>query len=349
LKLGVTENAHLKGSREHAPRVNFAPARVRRIILAPSVDDLNDTASAPARLAFVTVAPSVESAEHGTAPSTLQTRVAAIARHLTEDASLFVRCPPTQTAEVRAVVEAAFGADSLQSEIILVGDEARPDPLDRRWTAHHDALLIFARKPAGHCFDAAEARRSGATGSVWTTDPRALYTRLLRVHTAPGDTALGLDGDLRFAEAASAVDRGFVLVVEGRDDAYAAEAKLRAFMPECVHFAPPTPHTVEFDFREVPPSTVVPEGEYPLPTMRSAKVSAADASQDFAPVEAPPSLGPAPETAPARLSPPGATPDRKTPSSRRAKGPKAPRLPEAEQKPSERGVVSSKTRQRREP
>ena len=331
MKLGVTENAHLKGSREHAPRVNFAPARVRRIVLAPSVDDLNGTAITPARLAFMTVAPSAESA----ATNGLATRVAAISRHLTEDASLFVRCTPSQTAEVRAIVEAAFGADALQSEIILVGDDARPDPLDRRWTAHHDALLVFARKPGGHCFDAAEARRSGATGSVWTTDPRALYMRLLRVHTAPGETALGLDGDLRFAEAAAAVDRGFVLVVEGRDDAYAAEAKLRAMMPECVHFAPPTPHSAEFDFREVPPSTVVPEGEYPLPTLRSVK-------EGLAPVEAaPPSLATVPESVP--------TPDQRTPSSRRSKVAKAPRVQEGEQKPSERGAVSSKTRQRREP
>jgi hypothetical protein len=102
-----------------------------------------------------------------------------------------------------------------------------------------------------------------------------------------------------------------------------------------VHFAPPTPHTVEFDLRDVPPSTVIPEGEYPLPTLRSVKASAADAAEGLAPVEA------APETAP--------TPDQRTPSSRRSKAAKAPRVQEAEQKPSERGAVSSKTRQRREP
>jgi hypothetical protein len=106
-------------------------------------------------------------------------------------------------------------------------------------------------------------------------------------------------------------------------------------MPECVHFAPPTPHSAEFDFREVPPSTVVPEGEYPLPTLRSVK-------EGLAPVEAaPPSLATVPESVP--------TPDQRTPSSRRSKVAKAPRVQEGEQKPSERGAVSSKTRQRREP
>jgi len=340
LKLGVTENAHLKGSREHAPRVNFAPTRVRRLVLAPSIEDLNATAITPARLAFVTVEPALGAAASGA----FAMRVTAIARHLTEDASLFVRCPPAQAAEIRAVVEGLFGADALQSEIILVGDEARPDPLDRRWTAHHDTLLIFARNEAKHCFDAAEARRSGATGSVWTTDPRALYTRLLRVHTAPGDTALAVDGDLRFAEAAAAVDRGFVLVVEARDAAYAAEAKLRAFMPECVHFAPPTPHTVEFDLRDVPPSTVIPEGEYPLPTLRSPKSTAegADAPPPLSNPKSTPKSNSAGESAPE-------TP--RTPTSRRTKSAKggSPAGASVDGKPSDGAPVSAKGRRRREP
>lgn len=164
-------------------------------------------------------------------------------RILKDSGSLFVHIDYREAHYVKVQLDALFGRDHFQNEIIWAYDYGARSK--RRWSAKHDNLLWYVMNPKDYTFNYEDMDRipymaPGLVGpekaakgktptDVWwhtivspqgkertgypTQKPVRLLERILRVHTHPEDTVMDcFAGSGTLGEAALNLGRGFILM-----------------------------------------------------------------------------------------------------------------------------------------
>ncbi len=200
----------------------------------------------------------------------LMPRIEAALRCLTPDASVFVHLDFREVHYIKVALDRLLGRDRFINEIIWAYDYGgRPK---NRWPAKHDTILWYALNPDDYVFNYDEmdripymapglvgqekaARGKTPTDTWWhtivptsghektgypTQKPLGVLSRIVKVHSRPGDVVLDFFcGSGTTGEAAARNGRGFVLVDDKLDAVEIAAARLADFAPECVGFTGP--------------------------------------------------------------------------------------------------------------
>lgn len=200
----------------------------------------------------------------------LMPRLEAGVRRLTPDGSLFVHLDWREVHYVKVALDSLLGRDRFMNEIVWAYDFGGRSP--RRWPAKHDTILWYALDPSNYVFNEDEidripymapglvtpekAARGKSPTDVWwhtivptngrektgypTQKPLGIVNRIVRVHSASGDTVLDFfAGSGTAGDAAAAHGRRFVLI-DNNPEAVAVMAKrLERYAPEWVGFDPP--------------------------------------------------------------------------------------------------------------
>ncbi len=176
-------------------------------------------------------------------PAYLEPRLREARRVLRADGSLFVHLDPRESHYVKVLLDGIFGRASFQNELVWAYDYGARTRT--RWPAKHDTILWYARDPANYVFDYAaidrmpyaapglvgpeKAARGKTPTDVWwqtivptnsrertgyaTQKPLAILSRIVAVHSRPGDLVLDFfAGSGTTGEAAARLDRDFILV-----------------------------------------------------------------------------------------------------------------------------------------
>ncbi len=182
-------------------------------------------------------------------------------RCATPDASLFVHVDPRESHYVKVALDGLLGRRSFMNEIVWAYDFGGRSK--KRWPAKHDVILWYARNPKDYVFDydamdripymapglvtPEKAARGKTPTDVWwhtivptngrektgypTQKPLGVLERIVKVHSAPGDTVLDFfAGSGTTGEAAARHDRRFVLVDESPDAIAVMERRLAAWL-----------------------------------------------------------------------------------------------------------------------
>jgi site-specific DNA-methyltransferase (adenine-specific) len=202
----------------------------------------------------------------------LMPRIASALRCLTADGSLFVHLDYREVHYIKVALDRLLGRERFVNEIIWAYDYGgRPK---NRWPAKHDTILWYAADPSAYVFDfdaidripymapglvgAEKAERGKTPTDVWwhtivptngrektgypTQKPLGVLSRLIKVHSRPGDVVLDFfGGSGTTGEAAARNDRGFVLIDRNPEAVRIAAARLAIFEPECLGFDAPEP------------------------------------------------------------------------------------------------------------
>ncbi len=176
-------------------------------------------------------------------PAFLEPRLREAHRVLRPAGSLFVHLDSREAHYVKVQLDQIFGRACFLNEIIWAYDYGGRSR--RRWPAKHDTLLWYARDPRRYTFRYEEidripymapglvgpekAARGKTPTDVWwhtvvptsgaertgyaTQKPLGLITRIVRVHSNPGDLVLDFfAGSGTLGEAAARLGRRFILV-----------------------------------------------------------------------------------------------------------------------------------------
>jgi len=176
-------------------------------------------------------------------PAFLEPRLVEARRILKPAGSLFVHLDPRESHYVKVLLDRLFGRASFMNEIVWAYDYGARTR--RRWPAKHDTILWYARDPARYTFayDAIDripyaapglvgpekAARGKTPTDVWwqtivptnsrertgyaTQKPLAILSRIIAVHSRPGDLVLDFfAGSGTTGEAAARLGRRFLLV-----------------------------------------------------------------------------------------------------------------------------------------
>jgi len=195
--------------------------------------------------------------------SFLMPRIEASLRCLTPDGSLFVHLDYREVHYIKVALDKLLGRDRFRNEIIWAYDYGgRPK---NRWPCKHDTILWYAMDPENYIFnyDAIDripymapglvgeekAKRGKTPTDVWwhtivptngrektgypTQKPLGVLSRLIKVHTRPGDFVLDFfAGSGTTGEAAALAGRGFVLVDKNPEAVKIMKKRLRTFLHE---------------------------------------------------------------------------------------------------------------------
>lgn len=164
-------------------------------------------------------------------------------RVLKPTGSLFVHLDCREVHYVKVALDGIFGRDAFQNEIIWAYDYGARSK--RRWPAKHDNLLWYSKSPQDYCFNYEEidripylapglvgpekaARGKTPTDTWWhtivspngrektgypTQKPLGLLSRIVRVHSNPGERLLDFfAGSGTFGEAGARLGRHVTLV-----------------------------------------------------------------------------------------------------------------------------------------
>jgi site-specific DNA-methyltransferase (adenine-specific) len=198
----------------------------------------------------------------------LMPRIEAALRCLTPDGSLFVHLDCREVHHVKVALDRLLGRDRFMNEIIWAYDYGgRPR---RRWPAKHDTILWYVLDRDAYVFnyDAMDrlpylapglvskekALRGKTPTDVWwhtivptnsrektgypTQKPMGILTRIVKVHSHPGDVVLDFfAGSGTTGDAAARQGRGFVLVDDNPEAVLVAARRLASSAPECVGFS----------------------------------------------------------------------------------------------------------------
>jgi site-specific DNA-methyltransferase (adenine-specific) len=197
-------------------------------------------------------------------------RVEAALRCLTTDGSLLVHLDYREVHYVKVALDRLLGRERFMNEIIWAYDYGGRSK--SRWPAKHDTILWYVMNPEDYVFNFDEmdripymapglvtkekARRGKTPTDVWwhtivpthghektgypTQKPLGILSRVIKIHSRPGDVALDFfGGSGTTGEAAACHGRGFVLIDNSADAVAIAAARLRRFRPACVGFSPP--------------------------------------------------------------------------------------------------------------
>ena len=193
----------------------------------------------------------------------LRPRLEQAHRVLSATGSLFFHIDYREAHYCKVLLDGIFGRESFLNEIIWAYDYGgRPK---KRWPAKHDTILWYARDPAHYTFNydeidripymapalvgAEKAARGKTPTDVWwhtivptnskektgyaTQKPLGLLERIVRVHSAPGDTLLDFfAGSGTFGEAAAKYGRGCILVDDNPEAVRIMAQRLAPYGPE---------------------------------------------------------------------------------------------------------------------
>jgi site-specific DNA-methyltransferase (adenine-specific) len=196
-------------------------------------------------------------------PGYLEPRLREARRVLRPDGSLFVHLDPRESHYVKVLLDGIFGRASFVNEIVWAYDYGARTK--RRWPAKHDTILWYAVDPANYVFDFAamdrmpyaapglvgpeKAARGKTPTDVWwqtivptngrertgyaTQKPLAILTRIVAVHSRPGDLVLDFfAGSGTTGEAAARLDRDFLLVDSNPEAVRVMQKRLRFAAPK---------------------------------------------------------------------------------------------------------------------
>lgn len=197
----------------------------------------------------------------------LEPRLRESHRILTADGSLFLHIDYREVHYCKVLLDSIFGRECFQNEIIWAYDYGARSK--KRWSPKHDSILWYAKDPKRYTFNYGEIERipymaPGLVGEekagrgktptdVWwhtivptksaertgypTQKPLGILTRIVKVHTKPGDVVLDcFAGSGTLGEAAARLERDFILI-DSNPDATRIMARRLAFAePECEGF-----------------------------------------------------------------------------------------------------------------
>jgi site-specific DNA-methyltransferase (adenine-specific) len=173
----------------------------------------------------------------------LEPRLREIHRVLAPSGSLLLHLDPREVHYVKVALDRIFGRECFVNEIVWAYDYGARSK--SRWPAKHDDILFYAKDPDSYCFDydaidrvpylapglvgPEKAARGKTPTDVWwhtivsptgkektgypTQKPLGIVSRIVRVHSRPGDRLLDFfAGSGTFGEAAAREGRHCVLV-----------------------------------------------------------------------------------------------------------------------------------------
>ncbi len=200
----------------------------------------------------------------------LEPRLVEAHRLLAEDGSLFVHLDYREVHYVKVLLDRLFGRDSFVNEIIWAYDYGARSK--RRWSAKHDNILFYAKDPKRYTFNyeamdripymapglvgkEKAARGKTPTDTWWhtivsptgkertgypTQKPEGVLSRIVRVHSNPGDKLLDFfAGSGTLGAVAHAEGRDCVLVDRSADAMAVMAERLAHAAPRFVGWKPP--------------------------------------------------------------------------------------------------------------
>jgi site-specific DNA-methyltransferase (adenine-specific) len=196
-------------------------------------------------------------------PAYLEPRLREARRVLRADGSLFVHLDPRESHYVKVLLDRIFGRESFVNEIVWAYDYGARSKT--RWPAKHDVILWYAKDSASYCFDYSavdripyaapglvgpeKAARGKTPTDVWwqtivpthgkertgyaTQKPLAILSRIVAVHSRPGDLVLDFfAGSGTTGEAAARLGRDFILVDSSPEAVRVMRKRLRFASPK---------------------------------------------------------------------------------------------------------------------
>jgi site-specific DNA-methyltransferase (adenine-specific) len=187
-------------------------------------------------------------------------------RVLTSDGSFFLHVDFREVHYCKVLLDTIFSRESFINEIIWAYDFGGRSR--RRWSPKHDTILWYAKDPGHYTFNYSEmdripymapglvgekkAARGKTPTDVWwhtivgtnsrektgyaTQKPLGILTRIVKVHSNPGDLLLDFfAGSGSFGEAAARLGRGFILVDNNPEAIAVMVDRLREFGPELIN------------------------------------------------------------------------------------------------------------------
>lgn len=197
----------------------------------------------------------------------LRPRIVEAYRILAADGSFFLHIDYREVHYCKVLLDDVFGRDCFLNEIIWAYDYGARSK--KRWPAKHDNILWYVKDPENYTFNFDEMERipymaPGLVGSkkatrgktptdVWwhtivatsgkektgypTQKPLGLLTRIVKVHSNPGDVVLDFfAGSGTFGEAASREKRRFILIDNNPEAVRIMSHRLAFAKPKCVNF-----------------------------------------------------------------------------------------------------------------
>lgn len=182
-------------------------------------------------------------------------------RLLADDGTLYLHLDYREAHYAKVMMDAVFGRDCFLNELIWAYDYGAKSR--SRWPTKHDTILVYAKNPGGHVFNADDidrepymapglvtaekAARGKLPTDVWwhtivpttgrektgypTQKPEGILRRIVQASSRPGDRVLDLfAGSGTTGAVASALGRDAVLV----DDNPEAIRVMRERMPQAV-------------------------------------------------------------------------------------------------------------------
>ncbi len=192
----------------------------------------------------------------------LEPRLREAWRLLSEDGSLFLHVDCREVHYVKVLMDALFGRDHFQNEIIWAYDFGGRSK--KRWSSKHDNLLWYVKDPKNYTFHFDEmdripymapglvtpekAARGKTPTDVWwhtivptngkertgypTQKPLGVVERIVKVHSSPGDRLLDFfAGSGTLGEAALSHERSVVLIDESQDAVDVMHNRLAPWIP----------------------------------------------------------------------------------------------------------------------
>lgn len=236
-------------TKEGGDRTGFQGKRYRTVVLGEKgyADDFDDY------LAFL--GPRLEEAHRLLAPT----------------GSFFLHIDYRESHYCKVLLDAIFGRQCFINEIIWAYDFGGRSK--RKWPAKHDNIFWYAKDPEHYTYDfdaidripymapglvgAEKAARGKTPTDVWwhtivptnsrektgypTQKPLGVVSRIVKVHSKPGDLALDFfAGSGTLGEAAARLGRDFILIDNDADAVRIMARRLAFANPECVNFRPAT-------------------------------------------------------------------------------------------------------------
>lgn len=204
----------------------------------------------------------------------LEPRLREAHRVLRQGGSFFIHLDYREVHYVKVLLDQIFGRDCFLNEIIWVYDYGARSK--SKWSPKHDNILWYSKVPGQYTFHyeeieripymapglvgAEKAARGKTLTDVWwhtivptnsrerngypTQKPLGILTRVVRVHSNPGDVVLDFfAGSGTTGEAAARLGRVFILVDNNPAAVQIMAKRLAAYRPQCVGFEPAAPIT----------------------------------------------------------------------------------------------------------